>query len=209
MKYIYKIECLVNHKVYIGQTNNFKRRKYEHLNRLRKGKDDNKYLQSDFNKFGENNFQTFILEEVSDQNYLERETYWMNYYGGIESNAIYNERDIYAYNKQYSENLSKALKGSKNGMYGKHHTKESIEAMKQKVSQKLKGRIVSEETRLKMSKTKTGTRKYSKEFVKQLQEEYNQVNSYTIIYSKYPEINKTTLYRLIRFGTPMYPQYYK
>ena len=54
MKYIYKIENLINHKVYIGQTNNPQRRFSEHR---AKGYETNthKVLYYAFDKYGINN----------------------------------------------------------------------------------------------------------------------------------------------------------
>lgn len=210
MKYIYGIKCKINNRIYIGQTNNYNRRRYEHLYDLRNNKGDNKYLQQDFNDYKEDNFTIFLIEQIiDDETVLERETYWINYYGGIDSAKTYNAVDLYHQNSLYKQNLSKAVSGKRNGMYGKQHTQKCKDIISVKVSQSLKGHQVSLETRYKLSKYRKGARKYNEDFVKQLQLEYTQCNSYRIMYDKYPDINNTTLYRLIRFGTPMYPQYYK
>ena len=60
---IYKIECIANNKVYIGQSINIKRRLYDHKTRLRKGTHKNKHLQNAWNKYGEDNFtfETFNI----------------------------------------------------------------------------------------------------------------------------------------------------
>ena len=42
--YIYKIENLVNHKKYIGLTNNIQRRRCRHFGDLRRGVHDNHFL---------------------------------------------------------------------------------------------------------------------------------------------------------------------
>ena len=77
MKYIYKIENLINHKVYIGQTNNPQRRFSEHR---AKGYETNthKVLYYAFDKYGINNFSFEIIEETDIPN--EREKYWINFY---------------------------------------------------------------------------------------------------------------------------------
>ena len=56
MYYIYKIENIVNHKKYIGLTNNVARRRARHFTDLRRNCHDNSFLQSEFNKYGEENF---------------------------------------------------------------------------------------------------------------------------------------------------------
>ena len=52
MYYIYKIENLVNHKKYIGLTNNIARRKCRHFGDLKRGVHDNQFLQKEYNIYG-------------------------------------------------------------------------------------------------------------------------------------------------------------
>lgn len=54
--YIYQIECLSTHESYIGLTVDYKRRKRDHLNDLRKNKHENPKLQNAWNKYGEQEF---------------------------------------------------------------------------------------------------------------------------------------------------------
>lgn len=56
MYYIYKIENQINHKIYIGLTNNIARRRARHFTDLRYNKHDNSFLQKEFNIYGEDNF---------------------------------------------------------------------------------------------------------------------------------------------------------
>lgn len=66
--YIYKIENLVNHKIYIGLTNNIERRKKRHFSDLRRNCHDNSFLQKEFNIYGENNFSfQQILQTDTDE----------------------------------------------------------------------------------------------------------------------------------------------
>ena len=59
---IYKIESLINGKVYIGQTTKtFKTRKNQHLYELRNGIKRNIKLQNAWNKYGEENFDFSII----------------------------------------------------------------------------------------------------------------------------------------------------
>lgn len=61
MYYIYKIENKVNHKIYIGLTNNIDRRHNRHFSDLRHNRHDNKFMQSEFNKYGEDAFSFEIV----------------------------------------------------------------------------------------------------------------------------------------------------
>ncbi len=63
--YIYKIENIVNHKIYIGLTNNIKRRRCRHFGDLRRGVHDNHFLQKEYDIYGANNF-SFNIEYEAD-----------------------------------------------------------------------------------------------------------------------------------------------
>lgn len=65
MYYIYKIENLVNHKIYIGLTNNIARRRGRHFTDLRCNRHENHFLQKEFNIYGEENF-SFSIEFQGD-----------------------------------------------------------------------------------------------------------------------------------------------
>lgn len=61
---IYKIENLVNGKVYIGQTiNNPKNRLNDHKSMLRRNAHDNSYLQNAWNKHSEKNFEFKVINK--------------------------------------------------------------------------------------------------------------------------------------------------
>jgi group I intron endonuclease len=62
---VYQIRNLINNKVYIGSSKNIKSRRRDHLYYLRHGQ-HNRYLQQDWNKYGENNFIFEVLLECSD-----------------------------------------------------------------------------------------------------------------------------------------------
>lgn len=61
MYYIYKIENLINHKKYIGLTNNIVRRKSRHFTDLKYNHHDNGFLQKEYNIFGKDNFSFEII----------------------------------------------------------------------------------------------------------------------------------------------------
>lgn len=58
---IYGIRCLQNTKVYIGSTENYKIRMQKHFNDLSRGEHYNKFLQADYDKFGDSSFESFVL----------------------------------------------------------------------------------------------------------------------------------------------------
>lgn len=78
---IYKIENLINGKVYIGQTKEkFQRRYWLHRWQLRNNSHDNTHLQRAWNKYGEENFSFEIIEILTEDKLNEREKYWIKYY---------------------------------------------------------------------------------------------------------------------------------
>lgn len=126
---VYEIYCSKNNKRYIGSTKReFNKRKNEHLRSLRKVKHYNKYLQLDYNNYGEATFQFNIIQVCeSEQEMLKRETYWMNYYGGINSFTIYNFQDNSTKNLEYSSNISKSNIGRVAWNKNRKMTKEELE----------------------------------------------------------------------------------
>jgi group I intron endonuclease len=84
---IYKIECLKNGKIYIGQSNESSggmgNRIKNHIKELSNDVHLNKYLQSDWNQIGEDQF-IFSIVEKCDDSYLDvKETYWINEFNSV------------------------------------------------------------------------------------------------------------------------------
>ena len=77
---IYKISCLKNNKVYIGQTTIIKTRKRDHYGKLKRCEHHNPYIQYDYNLYGSDMFIFEIIEECEfKEEALNRETYWINF----------------------------------------------------------------------------------------------------------------------------------
>lgn len=79
MKAIYKIENKINHKIYIGESKNPKRRWKEHID----GKNNNSVslIHRAISKYGVENFDFTILEWT--EYWAEREQYWIKYYRSL------------------------------------------------------------------------------------------------------------------------------
>lgn len=86
---IYKIENLINHKLYIGQTTNFHKRWLGHKSSFNQGKVHN-LLYDDMRKYGIENFEFTIIEQCSGDMLLERERYWIEYFNTYNSSYGYN-----------------------------------------------------------------------------------------------------------------------
>lgn len=74
---IYCIRCVVNDKKYVGQTSDLQRRKRDHLGLLRSKKHHSKKLQSDFNKYGEDAFEFYVLERCQVYELIRKEVDWI------------------------------------------------------------------------------------------------------------------------------------
>jgi group I intron endonuclease len=93
MYYIYKIENLVNHKKYIGLTNNIERRRSRHFSDLRNGRHDNSFLQKEYNIYGEENFN-FNVEfegDISSEEIGDKEKEFIKKYDSYRNGYNQNE----------------------------------------------------------------------------------------------------------------------
>jgi len=77
---IYKIQNIVNKKIYIGSSVNLENREYKHFWMLERNGHDNSYLQHSYNKYGKESFIFEILEECNFNLLIERENHYIDYY---------------------------------------------------------------------------------------------------------------------------------
>lgn len=165
---IYKATNLINGKCYIGQTKQkLKKRIKDHKNSK-----NNQYFHNAIRKYGIKNFKWEVVYECDDKlilNFMETFKIIVNH-SHISENG-YNlswggESGTYGYKftEKQLENMKNTHSGKDNGFYGKTHTKKTREYLRkinlgktqsfesnEKRSKKLKGRIISFETRKKMS----------------------------------------------------------
>lgn len=85
---IYKITCLPNTKVYVGQSVNVPNRFSEHIKRgLGAETATRNRLYSEMKKWGVENFTFELLEEVSREKLDERERFWIQYFNSADAEA--------------------------------------------------------------------------------------------------------------------------
>lgn len=155
---IYKIENLVNGKVYIGQAVDIGNRCKNHKKALKNNVHINKHLQNSWNKYREENFKFEVIEECTEAELTKREQYWIDFYGGLNSSSNYNKRDASSKGHLSEESKLKVSKANKGKILGPLK-----EETKQKISIALKGRPAHNkgvpmlvETRKKISESSKG-----------------------------------------------------
>ena len=134
---IYKITSPTK-RVYIGQTNNFKRRMVHYKNGLCKGQTR---LYNSFLKYGVKNHEFEMIEECKEELLNEKERYWQERYDVLGRSGL---------NCRYQKIDGRSGKIS--------------EETKHKMSESQKGRVPSKKTRELWSRQRKG-RKLSKEHI--------------------------------------------
>jgi group I intron endonuclease len=149
---IYKVTNLLNGKIYVGQDSN---NRDEYFG-------SGIWISRSIKKYGRKNFKKEIIEVCSSLEELNnKEIFWISKLNSTDPNIGYNVHnggtggDRYTNNPRIDEIKEKArLKnlGNNNPFYGKSHTIES----KKSISEKQKGKFVSEETKKKISDSHKG-----------------------------------------------------
>lgn len=75
---IYCIYNRKNRKIYIGSSINIYTRLHKHLSQFKAKNHQNIYLRNSINKYKIEDFTCFILEECLQENFLQKEQYWIN-----------------------------------------------------------------------------------------------------------------------------------
>lgn len=164
---IYILKWVDSGNFYIGQTINAKTRFKCHENEMKIGKHKNVRVQRCYNKYGLPIFE--ILEECKYEELNSREQYYLDIYFNNNKCCNLNSNAYSTKGHKYSEEALKSIrekrknrvypKGENAYAYGRHHTEEAkiklSESRKGKkfpnLSKALKGRIISEEWRKKVS----------------------------------------------------------
>lgn len=112
---IYLIKNKIDNKIYVGSSKNIERRFKKHRTELNTGRHSNQFLAKAYKKFGQNSFDFIIIELCKEDNLIDREIFYINYYDSLNPKKGYNLKSPVYHpsnvNKQYSEILSKAKKG--------------------------------------------------------------------------------------------------
>ena len=135
-------------KRYVGSSNNIRKRLTNHASQARCG--NLSCLYKSIRKYGMESFELTLLEECEQSRLLEREKFWIDFYGSAESGGLNTHAHPTAtYSRKISDVTRKRIGDSSRG---RRHSRES----KIKISLALKGRKHSAETIAKISLAKKG-----------------------------------------------------
>ncbi len=128
---IYAFLNLIDDKIYVGSAKNFYKRYHIHKSMLNNNRHDSSYFQRAWNKYGQINFLFVILEHCEENKLEEREQYW------LDATRCYDR--LIGYNSRRKANNNSGI----------IHSQET----KNKISEAKMGIRISEEIKIKMSKS--------------------------------------------------------
>lgn len=174
--YIVYMHTSPNDKRYIGITSQKPERRWR---KNGEGYKDHVYFWKAIQKYGWNNFKHDILyAELTKEEAEQKEIELIAYYDSNNIDYGYNMSiggesgsKGYKYTDEQKRHMSETHKGEMNGMYGKHHSAETIE--KERVAHLREN--LSEDTLYKMSVAKKGKKRDRKSVEKQIETISNKV----------------------------------
>lgn len=134
---IYTITNTINGKVYVGLSKNMAQRKSRHFTALQSGKHANGYLQNEYIKYGKQHFDFEVIEFCAEEYMASQENYW--------SNMLMATNRVFGYNIEPTN-------PNKNNVISNETRLKISKAIKGRYL----GRVVSVETRVKMSASRVG-----------------------------------------------------
>lgn len=147
---IYKATNKINGKVYIGFDSNWPLRKQKHKNKFQKL---NLVFYDAIKKYGWDNFQWDIIYQSLDGEHTLNvmENYFIKEY-----RSFTGFEDSHGYNMTLGGEGVLGLSGDKSPWYGRKHTEDSKKLMSLNSKGRQIGRIISDETKIKISQSMKG-----------------------------------------------------
>lgn len=147
---IYKITNLINGKIYIGQTIQSLKRRFNNHKATSNSDSPKQYIHRAIRRYGFSNFICEEIEKCSSSLLNEKERFWISEYKSNISEIGYNLDNgglsIGRLSEESKRKIGEANRGEKSGWFGKNHTEEQ----KEKISRANKGRKLTKEQISKM-----------------------------------------------------------
>jgi len=167
---IYKIIHKDSGKYYVGRSSDLKKRLKEHLYRLINNNHHNDFLQNAWNKYGNDAFE-FIISEYVENNMSLLKEYEQKYLDIIKNNRLnginnsYNCEENSEFGGPKSEQSRLKISTANRNRIWKNESRKKLSILNKGKNNKMYGTIgpnrgkkLSNETRLKISKSKIGTK---------------------------------------------------
>lgn len=156
---IYTITNLIDNKIYVGYTTNFRKRKGDHFANLNSNKHKNIHLQRAYNKYGRSNFKCELIEECEIEHLTSLENYWSNLLDSHNPERGYNIRPtgvdtLVSHSQETRDKISKSKIGiklseehckniglSKTGIIPSEETKDKLRSKTQEACKKGKVKL--------------------------------------------------------------------
>jgi group I intron endonuclease len=159
---VYKIECKITGRKYIGSSVDVNKRLKEHIRKLNKGTNSAKFLQAEFLKYGEEHFTFELLEEVETDKLGEMERFLIVNLNTVYPNGFNSSlggetgRRGTKVSEEERRAISIRVSGENNPNYGNRWSDERREEMSINRKGFNKGVPKSEEHKKKMSESGKG-----------------------------------------------------
>ena len=179
---IYCIENTVNNKKYVGKSIDIHKRFIKHKSQLRNNNHENPYMQRQWNKYGEDSFKFYILEQCEKDEMDKKEAEWIaklntyldkkvgyNLTPGGEESYKFSKEQLEKYPKlskrkpfsdktksrmsEYHKSLFEKDPSRFDGEKNPFYGKKHSEESKKKNSEAHIGKVLSEESKKKMSES--------------------------------------------------------
>jgi len=224
---VYRIINSKNGRYYIGSSLDYKKRKRDHFNLLKRGNHHNKPMQEDYNIYGAESFKFEVLKLFNgidrnalfdiEQEFISKSNESMRY--NLYDNAFgmsYRGKDNPMFGKTHSEEIRQKLSeinsGENNPWYG---NSDHMKMMRSRITKRFDGRKHTEETKLKMSVAHMGREKTESERRKLRLNNGNNVGIFIdgLFYRSMAEasrqlgISRTTI--TSRVNNPRFKNYYR
>lgn len=166
---IYCIENLTTNKKYIGQSIDIKDRWRRHISELNNNNHHNDYLQKAWNKYGEYDFEFYVLEYCDNSDLNNKEIYYIDLYNTMDREYGYNLKSGGQDHNYQCEEVRNKISEANKKIYQNSDLRKirSIDALNQWSNPEIKAKIVgknngmygkhhTEEAKKKMSEKKKG-----------------------------------------------------
>jgi len=170
---LYEIRNLINDKIYVGSAIDIPQRFRSHKSSLRRHKHYNPILQNSWNKYGEKNFSFKKILLCFKKNLIFYEQLYLDLYSCVDQgfNIARTAGSPLGVKHSAAINKRKGRKGQEHHQYGKSQLK----SIKDKISETLRGRELSEEHCVNISKATKGENNHF--YGKNHSEESKRINS--------------------------------